>query len=157
MRESNKGIFTILIPCRPQELSELDRKRKSLELALQEFLKSVQNQYPDDTSPKFDSWEDVTEVVQKMIARLEQKQSKGKFRRATKHLRSFCNTVKYHSTALKMLPTNNEYVSVFYGALATTIQVRLTSCVSVRYSQTLNRHPRTTLISWRHCHRHLLT
>ncbi len=58
-----------------------------------------------------------------MRDRLERKQEKGNFRRATKNMRKFCNTLKSHSTALKMLPTNNDYVKVFYGALATALQV----------------------------------
>lgn len=62
-------------------------------------------------------------IVEDLMVRLEHKQEKGTFRRVTKHLRTFCNTIKSHSTALKMLPSSNDYVSVFYGALATVLQV----------------------------------
>ncbi|KAF2871551.1 hypothetical protein BDV95DRAFT_43142 [Massariosphaeria phaeospora] len=108
---------------RPQELMELNRKRQALELAVRDFCASAaQKNHPEDLSPKLESWQDVTAIVERMRERLERKQEKGKFRRATRHLRTFCNTVSAHSTALKMLPSNNEYVSVFYGALATSIQ-----------------------------------
>jgi hypothetical protein len=91
---------------------------------MQDFCKSVQKKmYDEDVMPKFETWEDVIAVVEKTRENLERKQNKGKFRQATKHLRSFCNGIKHHSTALKLLPTSNQYVSVLYGALATVIQV----------------------------------
>jgi len=91
---------------------------------MQEFCSCVQKKtLPEDVSPKLECWEDVTAVVDKVRDRLERKQDRGKFRRATKHLRTFCGTIQSHSTALKMLPSSNQYVSVFYGALATVIQV----------------------------------
>lgn len=91
---------------------------------MKEFYGLVQKSQPHDVSPqKIESWEDVTSVVESIMGRLQQKKETEKFRRATKHFRTFCNTVKSHSTALKMLPTNNEYVQIFYGALVTVIQV----------------------------------
>jgi len=77
----------------------------------------------DEVLPKFETWEDVAAVVESTQDRLERKQNKGKFRQAAKQLRRFCNGIKHHSTVLKLLPTSNQYVSVFYGALATVIQV----------------------------------
>jgi hypothetical protein len=91
---------------------------------MQDFCKCIEKKmYDKDVVPKFESWEDVIAVVEKTRENLERKQNKGKFRNATKHLRSFCNGIKHHSTALKLLPTSNQYVSVLYGALATAIQV----------------------------------
>ena len=71
------------------------------------------------------SWDDVRKVVEGMQFRWEQKQQDGKFRKALKGLRKFGNTVQNHSSALKMLPTNNEYVSLFCGALVTVLKVPL--------------------------------
>lgn len=91
---------------------------------MREFRAQVQKGQPKDVFPeKISSWEDVTSIVEDMMNRLQQKKEKDKFRRATKHFRTFCNTIKSHSTALKMLPTSNDYVTVFYGALATVVQV----------------------------------
>lgn len=94
---------------------------------MQEFLACVQKSLAGDLPAQAESWQDVASVVDKVIARLERKQEKSRFRRATKHLRTFCSTVKAHSTALKMIPSTNEYVSVLYGALATVIQVSVPS------------------------------
>ncbi|USP80149.1 uncharacterized protein yc1106_07423 [Curvularia clavata] len=108
---------------RPQELAKLNQLRRSLELSMHDFCVSIQKSRSQDVSPKkIDSWEDVTSIVEGVMGRLQQKKETEKFRRATKHFRTFCNTIKSHSTALKMLPTNNDYVKVFYGALATVIQ-----------------------------------
>jgi hypothetical protein len=91
---------------------------------MQEFSARVQKAQPQGLSPqKINSWEDVAFIVESMMTRLQQKKERDMFRRATKHFRTFCNTIKSHSTALKMLPTSNDYVTVFYGALATVIQV----------------------------------
>jgi tRNA-dihydrouridine synthase len=106
---------------------KLAQQRHTLEQAMQEFKARVQKAHPQDADVELrniKSWEDVASTVESMMCRLKEKQETSKFRRATKHLRTFCNTVNAHSTALKMLPTNNDYVSVFYGALATVLQVR---------------------------------
>jgi hypothetical protein len=106
---------------------KLGQQRHALEQAMQEFKARIQKAHPrnsDVVLRKIETWEDVTSAVESMMRRLQEKQETSKFRRATKHLRTFCNTVNAHSTALKMLPTNNDYVSVFYGALATALQVR---------------------------------
>lgn len=109
---------------RPQELAKLKQLRRSLELSMHDFCIRVQKSQPQDALPnKINSWEDVALIVEGVMGRLQQKKETDKFRRATKHFRTFCNTIKSHSTALKMLPTNNDYVKVFYGALATVIQV----------------------------------
>ncbi|EUC39188.1 hypothetical protein COCCADRAFT_21605 [Bipolaris zeicola 26-R-13] len=108
---------------RPQELARLSQLRILLERSMREFRAQVQKGQPKDVFPeKISSWEDVTSIVEDMMNRLQQKKEKDKFRRATKHFRTFCNTIKSHSTALKMLPTSNDYVTVFYGALATVVQ-----------------------------------
>lgn len=90
---------------------------------MKDFAASLQGAYSTDVTPKLDNWEDVKAVVEKMMQRLEQDQNKNKFRRATGQLRTFSRTLHKHQTALKMLPAGSEYVSVFYGALATVIQV----------------------------------
>lgn len=77
--------------------------------------------------PKLESWEDVRAVVEKIMQRLGQEQNKSKFKRATGQLRTVSNTLHKHQTALKMLPAGSEYISVFYGALATVIQVSVLS------------------------------
>ncbi|RAR06416.1 phytanoyl-dioxygenase family protein [Stemphylium lycopersici] len=96
---------------------------RALQLSMQEFTSRVQKSTSQDVAPrKIETWEDVASIVENMMDRLKRKQDASKFRRATKHLRTFCNTVKAHSTGLKMLPTSNDYVTVFYGALATVLQ-----------------------------------
>lgn len=69
------------------------------------------------------TWEDVVSNVQGMMDGLKHKQESSRFRRATGHLRAFCNTIKAHSETLKILPTNNNYITVFYGALSMVLQV----------------------------------
>ncbi|KAH8630245.1 hypothetical protein IG631_14822 [Alternaria alternata] len=108
-----------------EELIKLGQQRCALEAAMQEFRVRVQKAQPQDViSQKIDSWDDVTAAVERMMSRFKEKQDTSKFRRATKILRTFCNTVNAHSTALKLLPINNDYVTIFYGALATALQVR---------------------------------
>lgn len=90
-----------------------------------DFAAHVQKGQPNDiVDKKMNSWEDVALTVESMMNRLKTKQESGKFRRATNQLRRFCNTINAHSTALKMLPTNNDYISIFYGALSTALRVR---------------------------------
>ncbi|EMD66205.1 hypothetical protein COCSADRAFT_188607 [Bipolaris sorokiniana ND90Pr] len=122
---------------RPQELAKLNQLRVSLERSMREFCAQVQKSQPQDVLPeKINSWEDVTSIVENIMNRLQQKKEKDKFRRATKHFRTFCNTIRSHSTALKMLPTNNDYVKLFYGALATVIQA------SESYTKVMEALPR---------------
>ncbi|KAH7385171.1 hypothetical protein DE146DRAFT_759436 [Phaeosphaeria sp. MPI-PUGE-AT-0046c] len=118
-----RQINAYLNSTKPSELAKLAAQRRALEAALREFTSQVQKGQPkNDIARKIESWEDVASTVEIMMSRLKTKQESGKMRRAAKQLRKFCNTVNAHSTALKMLPTNNDYVSIFYGALSTALQ-----------------------------------
>lgn len=108
-------------------MRELEAKKQALEKALKEFRLKAQDGYSKDLTPKLASWQDVTDVVERFRERLERKQEATRWRRATKHLRSFCNSIQAHSSALQMLPAGNQYVSIFYGSLVTVIEVSMTN------------------------------
>lgn len=75
--------------------------------------------FPQEVS----SWRDVQAVVETVQQQWEQKREKNRFRPAVGHLHKFCNTIQNHSSVLSMLPSNNNYVSLFYGSITTVIQV----------------------------------
>jgi len=53
----------------------------------------------------------------------EIKRDDGRFGGIKKRFHNITDKLDSHSNALKMLPSDSEYVSVFYGSLFTVIQV----------------------------------
>ena len=67
--------------------------------------------------------EGVVTAIELAVTDWNKKRQKGWRGKATSNFHKVCGTIDSHSNALKMLPSNNDYVSIFSGALTTIIQV----------------------------------
>lgn len=69
------------------------------------------------------SWEDVEHVVSSIQAQWATKHKESNVERAKDWVRKMCNGLNNHSTALKMLPSETEWVSVIAGSVSMIIKV----------------------------------
>ncbi len=70
------------------------------------------------------SWSDVEQAVSTVQAQWEAKTRGSYSARARDWARKMCTGLHNHSAALKMLPTDNDYVSLVAGAMTMIIKVR---------------------------------
>jgi hypothetical protein len=73
------------------------------------------------------SWDEVRSAALDAQAGWETKMKEGRASKAREWIRKMCNGLNNHATALKMLPTETEYVSVIAGAVTMVIKVRCRS------------------------------
>ncbi|TDZ54530.1 Acetylcholinesterase [Colletotrichum trifolii] len=64
----------------------------------------------------------VIDVVQSLQSKWESKRSSGRISEAKSLFHKFCETLHSHSLLIKLLPSGNEYVSIFTGSLNAIIQ-----------------------------------
>lgn len=67
----------------------------------------------------------VVDLVHELQRAWDSKRSNGRFARAKRLFHQFCGTLKSHKSFLEVLPSGNEYVSIFTGTLNVLIQVGL--------------------------------
>lgn len=72
------------------------------------------------------SWDDVVSAATKVQAQWETKAKDSRAGRARDVVRRMCNGLNNHATALKMLPTESEYLSIVGGSVSMIIKVRYT-------------------------------
>lgn len=70
------------------------------------------------------SWDDVVSAATKVQAQWETKATDSRAGRARDVVRRMCNGLNNHATALKMLPTESEYLSIVGGSVSMIIKVR---------------------------------
>jgi hypothetical protein len=70
------------------------------------------------------SWDEVRSATLEAQAGWEKKLKESRASKAREWIRKMCNGLNNHATALKMLPTETEYVSVIAGAVTMVIKVR---------------------------------
>lgn len=68
-------------------------------------------------------WGDVVSATFEVQAKWEAKAKDTRVGRAKELVRKMCNGMNNHATALKMLPTESEYVSVIGGSVLMIIKV----------------------------------
>jgi len=73
------------------------------------------------------SWDDVQLAAAQVQAQWEAKAKEGHLGRAKGWIRKMCNGMNNHATALKMLPSDSEYVSLVAGSVSMIIKVCLPS------------------------------
>lgn len=70
------------------------------------------------------SWTEVDAAIQTVQAEWEAKRDGSRFFRAREWIRKMGNGMNNHATALKMLPTESEYITIIAGAVSMVIKVR---------------------------------
>ena len=68
-------------------------------------------------------WDDVVLATTKVQVQWEAKAKDTRTGRAKEFVRKMCNGMNNHATALKMLPTESEYVAVIGGSVLMIIKV----------------------------------
>lgn len=93
---------------------------------LLQSMKSFQNLFSERLQTAFSprSWAEVDLAVSKVQAQWDLKK-KTHAGRAKEWIRKMCNGMNNHSTALKMLPSDSEYVSLVAGAVTMIIKASL--------------------------------
>lgn len=89
--------------------------------AMQAFQDLVPSQLRTTIIPR--SWADVETAVTEVQQQWGAKNKESYFGKATLWVRKMCNGMHNHSMALKMLPAESEYVSLFAGAVSMIIKV----------------------------------
>ncbi len=104
-------------------------------------MKEFQDLVPADmkSSSLPTSWDDVEAAVATVQARWETKGKDGHVTRAKGWVRKMCNGLHNHSTALKMLPSESEYVSLVAGAVTMIIKVWRPASVPGHWNPRLRR------------------
>ena len=62
-------------------------------------------------------------AIQQVMTLWNKKKQKGPQGKMDKYFHKICGSLDSHSNMLGMLPQNNQYVSIFTGALTTIVQV----------------------------------
>ena len=124
--------------------------------------KRFQDLVPGHRSHKVPAtWDDVQAAVLAVQSQWEAKSKDSHIGQAREWFRKMCNGMNNHSTALKMLPSDSEYVSLIAGSVAMIIKVRAPMAMpteEITYSKAdVDRPPPTTSISPNPLPRALLT
>lgn len=109
---------------RPRNHDEIALRETENELrqSLRNFQALFPGQAAQDVRPT--SWEDVQHAVSNVQKQWETRQKDSATGRIRDGFRRMCNTFNNHSTALKMLPSETEWVSVIAGSVSMIIKVR---------------------------------
>ncbi|KAI9163967.1 hypothetical protein HJFPF1_05602 [Paramyrothecium foliicola] len=98
----------------------LDKAKDQLILAMKKFQEVVPNSLKTTELPR--SWDDVWSVANEAQSLLEAKAKESHAGRAKSWIRKMCNGMNNHSMALKMLPSESEYVSLVAGSVGMIIK-----------------------------------
>lgn len=106
--------FNIL--ARPEDELSLARGRQDLLQAMEDF----RDEAPAQSLPSHHawSWYDVSSAVTTVKAQWTLEHSESRVSRVVSRLRKMCDGLHNHSAVLKMLPSENVYVSIISGAVA---------------------------------------
>ena len=90
-------------------------------------MKSFQSLIPDHLKMQAvpTSWSDVEAAVTAVQAQWDSKSRETRAARAKTWMRRMCNGMHNHSSALKMLPSESEYVSLVAGSVTMIVKVRV--------------------------------
>lgn len=110
-----------MIIIRPEEELALAQARQDLLQAMKDFQAYAPNQsLPTQNAWK---WTDVMSTVSTVQVQWMREHSESRFSRATSRLRKMCHGLHNHSAILKMVPSENIYVSLISGAVSMLIKV----------------------------------
>jgi hypothetical protein len=108
---------------RGSDLESLTRQREELADAFRRFRDCLPREYQIELGKNSVTKESIMHLVENARKSWETKRDSGRFAEVKKHFHRITNKLDSHSHALKMLPTESEYVSIFYGSIFTVIQV----------------------------------
>ncbi|KAF6819055.1 phytanoyl- dioxygenase family protein [Colletotrichum plurivorum] len=122
-KEGRREIERIVAQFSPEKNYDEIALRET-ENELRQMMKSFQALFPgqaaQDVRPT--SWEDVQHAVSNVQKQWETRQKDSTTGRIRDGFRRMCNTFNNHSTALKMLPSETEWVSVIAGSVSIIIK-----------------------------------
>ncbi|KAF6840376.1 phytanoyl- dioxygenase family protein, partial [Colletotrichum musicola] len=122
-KEGRREIERIMAQFSPEKNYDEIALRET-ENELRQTMKNFQTLFPgqaaQDTRPT--SWEDIQHAVSTVQKQWETRQKNSTTRRIRDGFRRMCNTFNNHSTALKMLPSETEWVSVIAGSVLMIIK-----------------------------------
>lgn len=75
--------------------------------------------------------EGVIDTVQKLQRAWESRRNNSRLAKAQRLFHKFCGTLNAHRLLIEVLPSGNEYVSIFTGTLNAVIQVSGTPTVKI--------------------------
>jgi hypothetical protein len=87
------------------------------------FRVTIPKSEQEDLEGKIPSVEGLIGMVHSVAREWQNKRAESKSGKYMKYFRSFCETLVAHSYMLEVLPSGNEYVSLFTGTLKTIINV----------------------------------
>ncbi|KDN64255.1 hypothetical protein CSUB01_01348 [Colletotrichum sublineola] len=105
---------------KPGDIVAFKRAERELRQVMQSFQALVPNHLSEATSPR--SWDDVMQAVTTVQAQWDSKYIDSNIERAKERVRKMCNGLNNHSTALKMLPSETEWVSVIAGTVSMVVK-----------------------------------
>lgn len=114
---------TYLHACRREELDELDAKRAELRALAEEFHRHVPSNFQSELTATPKSFNDVYRATEKIRLSWEKRSERDAFVKAREYLRKVGKAINNHSNVLRILPSSNDYASVFCGALTVFIEV----------------------------------
>ncbi|OJD32544.1 phytanoyl-dioxygenase family protein [Diplodia corticola] len=103
------------------ELRDLDHRLKELAALVKQF----ENYIPKDlvaSGSSITSLKDFSRMAEMVKMKWETRSQSSKFAKSREYLRKMATTVDNHSNALKLLPSSNDYASIFCGALTMVIK-----------------------------------
>ncbi len=99
-----------------------NRARKELLHSMKAFQSSVPDQLKTPELPT--NWTEVNTTVSHIQKQWESQRKYSQISRAKAWVRKMCDGMNNHSMALKMLPSEPEYISLISGSIAMIIKVR---------------------------------
>lgn len=120
---------TYLHACRLEELNDLDAKRTELRALAEESHRHVHSDFQSEVTATPRSFIDVYRLTEKIRLSWDKRSERDAFAKAREYLRKVGKAINNHSNVLRILPSSNDYASVFCGALTVFIEV-LHHCVS---------------------------
>ncbi|KFA70589.1 hypothetical protein S40285_04684 [Stachybotrys chlorohalonatus IBT 40285] len=105
---------------RPEDLATFQKTKQNLMEVMRKFQDLVPVHLRKGVIPA--SWTEVDAAIQTVQAEWEAKRDGSRFFRAREWIRKMGNGMNNHATALKMLPTESEYITIIAGAVSMVIK-----------------------------------
>lgn len=105
---------------RPDDVIVFNKAKTQLLESMRKFQELVPGARTNEPSA---CWDDVMLAATKVQAQWETKAKDSRAGRARELVRKMCNGLNNHATAMKMLPTESEYLSVVGGSVSMIIKV----------------------------------
>lgn len=107
---------------------ELEAKREELHALATDFHSHLPPDIQNEVTNTPRSFQAVINASEKLRSSWETRSETNKFAKARMYMRKVGTAISNHSNFLKILPSSNDYTSVFCGALTVLITVLIAIC-----------------------------